>query len=141
MPATLDFSFSGLKTALLHRALRETQKASSEGAPGDPKNLSPSVVTELAAAFQSSVVDVLVTKAIRAARDIGAKGILLGGGVAANILLRETMVELSPLPVLVPPPVLCTDNGAMIASCGYFVLRDGGNAGLQTDVIPSLRLG
>jgi len=103
--------------------------------------LSPSVVTELAAAFQSSVVDVLVTKAIRAARDIGAKGILLGGGVAANILLRETMVELSPLPVLVPPPVLCTDNGAMIASCGYFVLRDGGNAGLQTDVIPSLRLG
>jgi len=119
-----DFSFSGVKTALLR--LVEAGEVPS--------------VADGAASFQAAVIDVLVTKTMAAARGRRAKKVLLSGGVASNGLLREQMVKHSPLPVLVPPPVLCTDNAAMVAACGYYRLRAGGTDGLDLDVVPSLKL-
>jgi N6-L-threonylcarbamoyladenine synthase len=111
-----DFSFSGLKTAVL-RLVR--------GELGDVP-----ATAETATAFQEAVADVLAAKTVRAAQDCGAKEILLSGGVAANTLLRQTMAARSPLPVRVPPPSFCTDNAAMVAACGYYRFqtgqRDGG---------------
>ena len=134
LPGSLDFSFSGLKTALLHRAQQRGLYPPSDGdaTPGD--------VAELAAAFQESVVDVLATKAVDGARRFGARGLLLGGGVTANTLLREVVQRRSPVPVLVPPPSLCTDNGAMIAAAAYFHLREGQVHTLDLDVVPNLPL-
>jgi len=120
-----DFSFSGLKTALLRRA--EAGQISS--------------VADAAASFQEAVIDVLVTKTVATARELGVKQILLAGGVAANKRLRQRLVESSPIPVLIPPPVLCTDNAAMIAACGYYHLKAGRADSLDLDVIPSLKLG
>ncbi|MBE9501705.1 MAG: tRNA (adenosine(37)-N6)-threonylcarbamoyltransferase complex transferase subunit TsaD [Dehalococcoidia bacterium] len=119
-----DFSFSGLKTAVL-RLVEEKQ------------NLYPA---DVAASFQQAVVDVLVTKTIAAAKRLGAKQILLAGGVAANRLLCQTLDQRSSLPVLFPSPLLCTDNAAMIASCGYFHLKAGHSTGWDLDVTPNLRL-
>jgi N6-L-threonylcarbamoyladenine synthase len=122
-----DFSFSGLKTKVLRLVRGE------EGpAPAPP---------ELAAAFQEAVVDALVTKAIAAARDHAAREIVLVGGVAANSALRAALVERSPVRVRIPPPALCTDNGAMIAACGWWRLRAGEAAGPDVDVQPGLRIG
>jgi N6-L-threonylcarbamoyladenine synthase len=119
-----DFSFSGLKTAVLHVVRGE------EGAPPP--------APEIAAAFQSSVVDVLTKKAVSAALREGARSILLSGGVAANTPLRETLVGRSPLPVFAPPPVLCTDNGAMIAACAHYRF-DALRAGLDLDAQPAMK--
>lgn len=119
-----DFSFSGVKTALLR--LVEAGKV-------------PSAV-DGAASFQAAVIDVLVTKAVAAARGRRVKKILLSGGVASNGWLREQLIKYSPLPVLVPPPVLCTDNAAMIAACGYYRLQAGGTDRFDLDVVPSLKL-
>jgi N6-L-threonylcarbamoyladenine synthase len=119
-----DFSFSGLKTAVLHVVRGE------EGAPPP--------APEIAAAFQSSVVDVLTKKAVAAALREGARSILLSGGVAANTPLRETLIERSPLPVFAPPPVLCTDNGAMIAACAHYRF-DALRAGLDLDAQPAMK--
>lgn len=119
-----DFSFSGLKTAVL-RLVEKKQ------------NLYPA---DVAASFQQAVVDVLVTKTIAAAKRLGAKQILLAGGVAANRLLCQTLDQRSSLPVLFPSPLLCTDNAAMIASCGYFHLKAGHITGWDLDVTPNLRL-
>jgi N6-L-threonylcarbamoyladenine synthase len=119
-----DFSFSGVKTALLR--LVEAGKVSS--------------VADGAASFQEAVVDVLVTKTLMLAKERRVKQILLSGGVAANGLLRKRLAENSPIPVLIPPPVLCTDNAAMIAACGYYRLRSGKRDGLDLDVVPGLKL-
>ena len=119
-----DFSFSGLKTALL-RLVEDDKISSAEDA---------------AASFQEAVVDVLVTKTVAAAGEYHVKQILLAGGVAANSRLRQSLAETSPLPVLVPEPVLCTDNAAMIAACGYFQFRAGKVDSLDMDVVPNLRL-
>jgi len=122
-----DFSFSGLKTRV-QRIVR-----GEEGETPD--------VAELAAAFQESVVDSLVTKAVRAAEDHDANQIVLSGGVAANTALRAVLRERSRIPVLVPEPVLCTDNGAMIAACGYHRYAAGDIAPLDLDIDPSLKIG
>jgi N6-L-threonylcarbamoyladenine synthase len=119
-----DFSFSGVKTALLR--LVEGGKVSS-GA-------------DAAASFQEAVVDVLVTKTVAIARERRVKQILLAGGVASNELLREWLGKDSPIPIQVPEPVLCTDNAAMIAACGYYRFQAGKVDGLDLDVIPSLKL-
>jgi len=119
-----DFSFSGVKTALLR--LVEAGKVSS--------------VADAAASFQAAVVEVLVTKTVAVARERRAKKVLLSGGVASNSVLREQLVKHSPFPVLVPPPILCTDNAAMIAACGYYRLQAGRTDGLDLDVFPSLKL-
>jgi N6-L-threonylcarbamoyladenine synthase len=119
-----DFSFSGVKTALLR--LVEAGKVLS--------------VVDGAASFQTAVIDVLVTKTLAVAKQRRVKQILLAGGVASNALLRNRLLKDSPLPVLVPQPILCTDNAAMIAACGYFRLQAGKIDGLDLDVVPSLRL-
>ena len=135
---THDFSFSGLKTALLHRA----QDRGVYPPPGELEQVElDRQVAEMGAAFQESVVDVIVHKTLEAAELVGAKGIVLGGGVTANSLLRRRMSEESHLPVLIPPPVLCTDNGAMIAACGYHLYTRGDRSALDLDVDPSLLLG
>ncbi len=122
-----DFSFSGLKTKVL-RLVR--------GEEGDEPSRE-----ELAAAFQEAVVDSLVTKAVRAAKDHRVRSIVLSGGVAANSILRQTLRERSPVPVIVPPPRLCTDNGAMVAACAWWRLQAGDVASLDVDVAPGLRIG
>ena len=132
---SLDFSFSGLKTAVLHTAQARGLY------PPPPQGPDPLQVAQVAAAFQESVVASLVERTTEAARREGARGIILGGGVAANALLRQEMERLAPVPVLVPSPVLCTDNGAMIAACGYFQLGRGEAHGWDMDVVPNLRLG
>ena len=118
-----DFSFSGVKTALLR--LAEAGKISSAAA---------------AASFQEAVVDVLVGKTVAVAKERRAKQVLLAGGVASNASLRRRLMADSPVPVLVPPPILCTDNAAMIAACGYYRLQAGKTNGLDLDVAPGLKL-
>jgi N6-L-threonylcarbamoyladenine synthase len=122
-----DFSFSGLKTKV-QRIVRGDEGEAPDRA-------------EIAAAFQESVVDSLVTKAVQAAEDHGARRIILSGGVAANSLLRASLAQRSPAPVVAPPPALCTDNGAMIAACGFYRLRAGDTAPLDLDVAPGLKIG
>jgi N6-L-threonylcarbamoyladenine synthase len=126
-----DFSFSGLKTAVLH-LVRERGGAQAQ---------SDVEIANIAADFQQAVVDVLVAKTIEAARRYKVGQILLAGGVAANRLLCETMLSHSPIPVRFPSPTLCTDNAAMVAACGYFHLRAGKASGWDLDVMPSLKLG
>jgi N6-L-threonylcarbamoyladenine synthase len=111
-----NFSFSGLKTAVARMA-EEAQ----------------SPVPDIAAGFQTAVIDVLTRKAVRVAEEVGAASILLSGGVAANGPLRAMLRERSPVPVWVPPPVLCTDNGAMIAAAAHY-RADSGLAALDLDV-------
>jgi N6-L-threonylcarbamoyladenine synthase len=122
-----DFSFSGLKTKV-QRIVR--------GEEGEVP-----AAAELAAAFQESVVDSLVAKATAAAIETGARQVVLSGGVAANSALRSELVRRSRVPVLVPPPALCTDNGAMIAACGYYRHLAGDVAPLGVDVDPGLKIG
>lgn len=123
-----DFSFSGVKTALLHMA--------EEKVSHDEK-----WVKEAAAAFQDAIIDVLVTKTIQAALRLGVKQILLAGGVAANSALRSRFSAASPLPLLIPPPILCTDNAAMIASCAHYHIMSNHLDGKELDVIPGLAFG
>jgi N6-L-threonylcarbamoyladenine synthase len=121
---THDFSFSGLKTALLRLV--------EEGRVVDK--------ADAAASFQNAVVDVLVTKTIAAAQEYNVKQIVMCGGVAANKALRQSLLIQSPLPVLIPPFVLCTDNAAMVAACGYFRFIAGKTSNLSLDVVPGLKL-
>jgi N6-L-threonylcarbamoyladenine synthase len=120
-----DFSFSGLKTALLRLAEAGRISSAADGA----------------ASFQEAVVDVLVSKTVAVAKERRAKQVWLAGGVAANGVLRQRLAENSTLPVLAPPPILCTDNAAMIAACGYYRLQAGKLDNLELDVTPGLKLG
>jgi tRNA N6-adenosine threonylcarbamoyltransferase len=133
---TFDFSFSGLKTAA-RRAVEAEQNGNGA------HSLSDADVSELAYAFQESVVDVLATKTARAAERSGARTIILGGGVAANSVLRERIAERARglgIPLVVPRPGLCTDNAAMIGAAGFFRARAGSRAGADLDARPSLKL-
>tara|TARA_Y100000588_G_scaffold63217_2_gene62673 strand:+ start:1605 stop:2633 length:1029 start_codon:yes stop_codon:yes gene_type:complete len=136
MRDTLDFSFSGLKTALLHMAQDRGMYPSPEEGIDQER-----LVREMAAAFQESVVDVISAKLVDMAAKYKVKGLVLGGGVTANARLREEIVQRSPLPVIIPPPILCTDNGAMIAACGYFQYQRGEETPIDIDVDPGLPLG
>ena len=140
MRDTHDFSFSGLKTALLHQAQdRGVYLADSEVTPQDEATVA--LVRELASAFQESVVDVISAKLVDMARKYAVKGLVLGGGVIANARLREEIMRRSPLPVIIPPPILCTDNGAMVAACAYFQHQRGEQWPMDLDVDPGLPLG
>src|SRR5262245_9633810 len=126
-----DFSLSGLKTAVL-RHVKAERDAGHEVDPAD-----------LAASFQEAVVDVQVSKTVRAARDRGVETILLGGGVVANSRLRERIEKAGAeagLRVLIPSMELCTDNGAMIALAGAWRLHRGDRSSLGIGADPSMEL-
>ncbi len=137
-----DFSFSGVKTA----ARRITDAARLEaGLPADEPDvaLPELVVAELAWGFQDAVIDVLARKTARAARAVGARSIVVGGGVAANRVLAERMAGEAAdlgLPLYIPRPGLCTDNGAMIGAAGGRRFLAGARAGLDLDARPNLPL-
>ncbi|MGD8626637.1 MAG: tRNA (adenosine(37)-N6)-threonylcarbamoyltransferase complex transferase subunit TsaD [Anaerolineae bacterium] len=147
LPDTYDFSFSGLKTAVL-RIVQKYQPEADGRPPDKSRTVSsqaPPVVrvlpvANLAASFQAAVVDVLVEKTAQAAEEHGAQAVLLAGGVAANELLRSEMARRSPIPVRFPPPRLCTDNAAIIASAGHFRFQAGERADWDLDVVPGLPL-
>jgi N6-L-threonylcarbamoyladenine synthase len=123
----LDFSFSGLKTSVMYH-LRKHPDAD---------------VADVAASFQEAVVDVLVHKARRAAAEVGARGIALGGGVAANGRLREALLGACAADGIrgyVPSPAMCTDNAAMIAAAGWHRLRLDGPTALDAGAVPNLKL-
>ena len=137
-----DLSFSGLKTAARRIV---AQARADERLPADERDgaLPDPVIAELAWGFQDSVVDVLVTKTIRAAEETDARGIVLGGGVAANAALRARIAgeaEARGLALVIPRPGLCTDNGAMIGAAGARRFAAGVRAGLDLDARPSLPL-
>ena len=136
MRDTLDFSFSGVKTALLHRAQDVGLYPPPESEPEQLERL----VAHLAREFQESLVDVMAAKLLTMADQYGARGLLLGGGVAANSRLRQRIRSDSPLPALIPPPILCTDNGAMIAAAAFYQYQRGEVSDLSLDVDPSLPL-
>jgi N6-L-threonylcarbamoyladenine synthase len=127
-----DFSFSGLKTAVLRQVqqLKEELRGRKRPLP----------VNDLAASFQAAVVEILVEKAARAAEAFEVQEVLLAGGVAANMPLRQAAYTGIPARVRVAPPFLCTDNAAMIAAAGHFAYVAGRRAGLDLDVVASLRL-
>jgi len=120
-----DFSFSGLKTAVLYEV--NDWKKNGKALP----------VEDVAASFQATVVDVLFNKAIQAARDYNAKEILVAGGVSANHALRQAFQSQSEFKVHIPPFSLCTDNAAMIAAAGYYRYSLGHVSELDIDVQPT----
>ena len=142
MGESYDFSFSGLKTAARHQ-VAEALGLPPESREIDGSGLAQADVAELAWAFQDSVVDVLSSKLLRAARSSGARSIVLGGGVAANGVLRERIEAGAKglgLPLVVPRPGLCTDNAAMIGAAGYHRFEAGARADRDLDARPSLKL-
>ncbi len=127
-----DFSFSGLKTAVLR-----TVQAMIPGYELDQPLPPDFPAADLAASFQAAVVDVLVGKTVRAAREFDAREVLVAGGVSANVALRTTMIARAERPVRVPPLSLCTDNAAMIAAAGYYRFKAGQTNALDFDVRPT----
>ena len=156
MRGTHNFSFSGLKTAVLElvEGALDAQDGPGDGAAprvtGRYRRVGEAALTagafsvpDLAAAFQDSVVDVLATKTTQAARELGVRQVLLAGGVAANLALRERlagMLATDGIALRYPPIALCTDNAAMIGAAAYFHLRLGERSGLDLDVRPGLQL-
>jgi len=113
LPDRYDFSFSGLKTAVL----RLTKSLEEKG---------PLPVGDVAASFQKAIVEALAEKTARAAAEHGARSVMLGGGVAANSALRAEIARRISVPLHAPPPRLCTDNGAMVGAAAFFSLRHRG---------------
>lgn len=130
-PDSYDFSFSGLKSAVLNHLHQLEQKEE------------PVHQANIAASFQESVVEVLVGKTLRAAEEFQVKQVLLAGGVAANQRLRQRMQQACAqhgLPLVIPPLWLCTDNAAMIASAGFVEYEKGVRETMALNAYPGLRL-
>ena len=122
-----DFSFSGLKTSVVNRVRKEPEASTAD----------------VAASFQEAVVDVLVTRALAAARSVGARAVCLAGGVAANSQLRSRIEEACAeegIGAFLPSRALCTDNAAMVAAAGHWRLARGERSGLDLGADPNLRL-
>jgi N6-L-threonylcarbamoyladenine synthase len=126
---TWNFSFSGLKTAVLREVKRIQERGRHVPVP------------DMAASFQAAVVEVLAGKTLRAAEEFKARDILVAGGVSANQALRQAFSEQKRFPVHIPPISLCTDNAAMIAGAGYYRFIHGQRDGLEMDVLPNWGLG
>lgn len=129
---SLDFSFSGLKTAVLNYLNGMAQKGQDINLP------------DVCASFQQAVVEVLVHNTMQAARQKGVIRVALAGGVAANSQLRSSMksaVEQAGMKMFYPRPVLCTDNAAMIGSAAYYELKKGHVSGLDLNAVPGIKLG
>ncbi|MBE7553453.1 MAG: tRNA (adenosine(37)-N6)-threonylcarbamoyltransferase complex transferase subunit TsaD [Anaerolineales bacterium] len=138
-----DFSFSGLKTAVLRvvQKYAPNENLPRAGAAHAQLPLRTMPVADIAASFQMAVVDILVSKTLAAAEHSEATEILLAGGVSANALLRNKMISEAGRPVRVPPLWLCTDNAAMIGAAAYWRLQKGHVADWELDVAANLRLG
>lgn len=146
---SLDFSFSGLKTAVLyhvngvpHAVRRNQPPVDVEEVSRGIDNFTPAQVADIAASFQSAVVDVLQIKMRRAAKLTGAKTLLLGGGVSANSALRVAMEELASrlrCQLRLPPLKYCVDNAAMVAGLGYHYLQRGMLAPLDLEARATVR--
>jgi N6-L-threonylcarbamoyladenine synthase len=137
---SFDFSFSGLKTAVLREVTvpisAEARAQRKRPAEKTPKLRSDVSINDVAASFQEALVDMLVDKTARAAQEYHATEIFMAGGVSANQALRQKMRKETELPVRYPPLNLCTDNGAMIAAAGYFRYVAGYRSPLTLDVAP-----
>ena len=118
-----DFSFSGLKSAVLRLV----------------ESADPPPPEEIALAFEESVADVLSLKAARAAEREGVASLLLAGGVAANTRIRERFAQRAPVPLFVPPPALCTDNAAMIGAAAYRHAAEAVAPESPLDIVPTRR--
>ncbi|MBC7255823.1 MAG: tRNA (adenosine(37)-N6)-threonylcarbamoyltransferase complex transferase subunit TsaD [Chloroflexi bacterium] len=144
-----DFSFSGLKTAVL-RLVQDLRRA--QGQEVDERGIrlaeaslsaeesAALPVADIAASFQAAVVEALVERSVAAIREYGAVEFLLAGGVAANKALRQAVSERMTVPVRYPPIRYCTDNAAMVGAAGYYRYLSGLRSGLDLDVVPSLAL-
>jgi len=122
-PDSLDFSFSGLKTAVLYHCCGQDMRGENRC-----KDMSEQEIADIAASFQAAVIDVLIKKTKRAAQKIGAKTILLGGGVACNTALREGLADMAAkigVNLLIAPKQYCTDNAVMVASLAYYKFKAG----------------
>lgn len=118
LPGCLDFSFSGLKTSVLHFLKKLTSEL--RAATGRPNS---ELIKDIAASFQAAVIDMLIERTISAVKEQGLKRVVLTGGVSANRALRENILKIAGderIEVYLPSPQLCTDNGAMIASAGFY---------------------
>lgn len=137
LEGTWDFSFSGLKTAVLYEVKKQKPGIpfSSEVPPLDVAQ-----VPNLAASFQAAIVEVLTVKTITAAERFKATEIFVVGGVSANAALKAEFERRSPVPVRVPPLFLCTDNAAMIAAAANFRYLAGQRDALDIDVLPNWKL-
>jgi len=127
-----DFSFSGLKSAVLNHI-------NHAGMMGEEIN-----VPDLAASFQNAVVDVLVSHTVEAAKEYGFKKVAIAGGVASNSALRQGMnlaCEKAGIAFYYPSPIYCTDNAAMIGTAAYYEYINGSRAGWDLNAVPNLKLG
>jgi N6-L-threonylcarbamoyladenine synthase len=132
LPESLDFSFSGIKTAVLYRARGQDAKA--------PLTLSAEERADIAAGFQEAVVDVLVEQTLKACLKTRTWRLAVGGGVACNTRLREKMTARAAkegATCYFPPPKFCTDNAAMIAGIGYPLFKAGRVSDLTLDAVPT----
>lgn len=130
--APYDFSFSGVKSAVLNYLNGCQMKGE------------PVVEADVAASFQKAVCDVLVDHAIQAVKDYKIPKLAMAGGVASNSALREAMktaCEKRNIPFYYPSPILCTDNAAMIGAAAYYEYMNGSRAGLDLNAVPNLKLG
>jgi N6-L-threonylcarbamoyladenine synthase len=127
-----NFSFSGLKTAVRYRL-----------AEFPPEKKTPELINDICASFQRAVVDVLVTKTLRATKECGAKVVTVSGGVSCNQALRADLAERcrsAELRLLTAPPQLCTDNAAMIAFAASLRLGAGYRSEVSEEIDPNLAL-
>jgi N6-L-threonylcarbamoyladenine synthase len=125
LEGTYNFSFSGLKTAVL----KEVKRLKEEGRPVP--------VADMAASFQKAVIEVLFEKTMKAAREYQVKDIIVGGGVSANAPLRDMFQSQTEFRVHIPPLRYCTDNAAMVAAAGYYRFALGHTDTMEIDILPT----